>query len=689
MRASMFRYLPFLAFLAGCQCGPFGIDATRFVCKSQADCLDGFECRDLGAGLECVKTGTADAGTPDAGRVDAGLVDAGDPDAGGDAGNMDAGLDAGLDAGFDAGFDAGLDAGLDAGPMDAGAVGLSFVTPPQTIAINGCTAAMTIQTVNAAGATWPVDTLITVGLQANPAVGVSFWGTSTCTGLARTSVTIAAGQSSATFYASSTTSRLYTVTVSSPPLSPASQPLTVVIPPNSLVFTSTPPSPVRGGTCLTATVEARRLGVAAPVAGPTTIGLTVAPAGGALFYSDATCSAATTTATTMAAGASTATFYVKPLTGGANAITAAAPFGSANQTITTTPIVRRGECFFDARTSLPDGGFTSGQVTNCAVAPAVTSLGASLLITQSTSVVSGVELGVAQARCHLTTTSNVICNRREDFDPGSVHFQVAEVPQGMTVQQRSSSLCAGTWTLTPVNPSSTFVLKSASNTTLAFDDEDALVATLTNPTTVTIFPTLCNGYDLQVVDWAGITVERGTLDAGAGAGMASGVASTTLTGLPVASLNRAVLVQAGIGSTSTRSVCTSMVRGALPTASSIAFTRTSGDAGCPNDIVDSLSFERIDFGGRATVREYTQVFTPGVRAVPVTINPVDTTRTLVFASSQVSSGQGVGETDSPSFSLFVESAFQLVLTGPTTVTATREVSNSTAIVTFYVAELLP
>jgi hypothetical protein len=52
-------------------------------------------------------------------------------------------------------------------------------------------------------------------------------------------------------------------------------------------------------------------------------------------------------------------------------------------------------------------------------------------------------------------------------------------------------------------------------------------------------------------------------------------------------------------------------------------------------------------------------------------------------------GQGAGETDHSGTSRFTEAAFQLVLTDATTVTVTRGDSASAAIVTFYVAELLP
>ena len=105
--------------------------------------------------------------------------------------------------------------------------------------------------------------------------------------------------------------------------------------------------------------------------------------------------------------------------------------------------------------------------------------------------------------------------------------------------------------------------------------------------------------------------------------------------------------------------------------------------------MESVHYERIDFGSRGVVREYTTIFPPGTTSIPVTITPVDTTRTIVFASSQIAAGQGAGETDHDGVSLFTEAAFQLVLTGGSTVTVTRAQSSSTAIVTFYVAELVP
>jgi hypothetical protein len=105
--------------------------------------------------------------------------------------------------------------------------------------------------------------------------------------------------------------------------------------------------------------------------------------------------------------------------------------------------------------------------------------------------------------------------------------------------------------------------------------------------------------------------------------------------------------------------------------------------------LESVLYERIDLGNRGVVREYSATFPAGTTSRAVAITPVDTSRTVVFASSQIGAGQGAGETDHDGTALFSEGVFQLVLTNATTVTATRAASTSNATVTFYVAELLP
>lgn len=682
---------------AGCTCAPLGVDTTRFACEADADCLQGFVCRDVGAGPECVREGTqVDAGAADA-AVDAGALDAGDDagaelDAGADAGE-DAGVDAGddagtepdagFDAGADAGFDAGIDAGTDAG-VDGGAppVRLAFTTAPQTVTTTQCSQVFLVETRTAANVAAPVSTNTTLSLTSD--AGVAFFTASGCGGASTTQVVVAAGLSSTSFFARAPVAGTATLTASATGFMPATQPLVVRDPPTSLVFISTPPASIRGGSCVLATVEARRGTTATPVAADTTVGLSASA--DVRFFTDPACAGASTASVVINGGASNVTFFMKPLTGGTTTVTAAAPFGSAMQTLTVVPITRRGQCDLRARTFLADGGPSNDLSETCPFSPAVSDLSASFLVAQATSTLAGSELGSAEVRCRLASTSTVTCVRSEGESAASVHFQVAEVPTGLLAQRASSFSCPAVTTLPiAVTPSSSFVLKSASSTSSIFDDDDAPVASLVSGTQVALNHTACSGLDLQVVQWNGVTVTRGALDGGIpDAGLVFPVTLPSSAGL-----NRLVLTQAGPTSNVDRPLCSQLVRGATSGSSGLTLTRAAGDAGCPLEPIETVAFERIDFGSRAVVREYSATFGPGATSRAVTITPVDVTRTLVMASSQAAGGQGAGETDRSGNARFTEATFQLVLTNATTVTVTRGEATSSAALTFFVLELVP
>lgn len=641
--------LAVLCLVAGCQCTPFGVETTRFVCQAPADCLDGFECRDVGAGPECVRAGTG--------------ADSGVADAGADGGELDAGE-------------------VDAGPAEP-PTQLRFGTPAHTVDVGGCSPVITIEAAGADGGVARVAAATPVTLDALPA-GVTYFETADCSGASVSSASIAADAWATSVYARATDAGSFALNASAAGLASASQLLIARAPPTSLVFVSTAPAAIRGGTCLTATVEARTGATATTVTSNTPIGLSAAP-GEVRFYSDGVCTQAITS-TVLAANSASATFFVKPLTGGPNTVSAAAPFGTATQLLNTTPIARSGQCTFPARVPLADGGNIGGTTVNCPLSPPLTDLSRSLLFFQSIAVVGGNELGAAQARCRVSSSTNVACTRRQDLTAGEVNYQVAEVPQGLLVQRASSSSCTTAITLsTPVDMGKAFVLKSVANSTTTFDDEDGPIATLASPTSVVLTPTNCDGFDVQVAEWAGLTVTRGFIDGG----MPDGSVALEVTGLAPASSNSAVLLQPNPSFSGGRPLCSTMIRAARPSPSSIALSRTAGEAGCPTTTMDTVAYERIDFGTRASVNEYTATFAPGALTATVTIAPVDTSRTLVFASSQIAGGQGAGETDHDGISLFTQAVAHLVLTDSTTVTLRRAEGTSSALLTFYVAELVP
>lgn len=639
---------------AGCQCTSLGVDTTRFACGTNDDCIAGFECRDVGSGKECVRLGG----------------------------------DAGPGGGSGGGTGGGVGGGSGGGGVLASKLG--FSSAPQTVLAATCSAALSVQTLDALDVPTNVnsDTPLTITFDAGVDAGVvAFFSAAGCVGSPTTIVTVPAGSSTTSFFARVDGPGLVDVTVSDSPLGTASQVLTVVTPPDSLAFTSMVPNPVRGGTCLPMTLEARAGGVAAPVAMNTMVALTVMPMGNVQFFSDSSCNQSIVT-TTIAANTSLTSFFIKVLTGGAGTVTATAPFATANLNVNVTPMVRRGSCDFGTSQPLSDGGTQSATFVQCNVSPAITNLGATMLLTQATSTITAGENGTGLVRCRMGSNTSLQCVRRHDADPTQLHYQLVEIPTGLRTQRlQNTAGCGPTFTLNPaVDPTKTFILKSSVEPVGTFDDEETPVVELSSPTLVSVSPATCNSIEIQVIEWDGVTVERQAFDGG----LPDGGLTRTVNMLPNGGTSRAVISQSGTTEDSNRQVCGTLVRASVQNPTQVDFSRAVGDGGCVAPELERLYFERIAFGNKAKVDEYTTTLVPGRASIPVSLNaPVDMSRTIVFASSQSAGGQGSGETDEGSTGNAGTGSARFVLLNATTVQVTRADSSSTAVFTFYVAELNP
>lgn len=454
--------------------------------------------------------------------------------------------------------------------------------------------------------------------------------------------------------------------------------------PTSLVFITTPPSPLLAGACFAETVQARIGTAPAPVPMDTMVGLSVSLTGGSRFYADAACTMAITT-TSIAAGSMTATFYVKPITGAAQTLSASAPFGTAMQSLSPRPAVRRGACSYNPGTTA-DGGLIPDSQIDCVISPALTSLTSSfLLVTLSADTSDSSEV---MPRCWLTALDRVRCERSVGSDNPTVAWQAVELPQGLTVHHLRGacpSSDVATLTFPAVNPQSTFVLKTNNTGGAAFDDEETSTLRLMSNTTARLETDGCDDYAVQIVDLAGVTVTRDVVDAGFLAGMAT----LQLAGLPASSTNTALLAQVRTSAGNFANDCALLVRGDLPSSSSVAFTRGAGAAtGCSMEPIDQLVYERIDFGTRGNVQKLMAQLGAGQPFVNVPIANVDMTRTIVFTSSQVVSGQGGAETTDNGTEVD-EGVVRLELTSPTNVRVTRGDEDDVTVVTFFVVELEP
>jgi hypothetical protein len=138
-------------------------------------------------------------------------------------------------------------------------------------------------------------------------------------------------------------------------------------------------------------------------------------------------------------------------------------------------------------------------------------------------------------------------------------------------------------------------------------------------------------------------------------------------------------------------MCRAMVRGQLTGPTQIDFSRGNNLStnGCSNVSVHGFSYERLDFGKRGQVQQLTIELDGGSASQPVSIAPVDTTRTLVFASNGSLNGQTTGEGDFQLDDIAGEMQCVLTLTSSTQVHLERGSSVGSAKFTFYVVELNP
>ena len=246
-----------------------------------------------------------------------------------------------------------------------------------------------------------------------------------------------------------------------------------------------------------------------------------------------------------------------------------------------------------------------------------------------------------------------------------------------------------------VDPASSFVLSSFAGTGTNFDGDDLSAMRLASVGGALLLDNRdfagvgCTAYETQVVQLSGVSSLRGSSSA-----LLLGQRQVTQMGLPAASNNTVLLNQAVTSANPplTLSMCNFLVRAEMLSPSSLLFSRGADQTNlnsCSSVSIDSVAWERVDFGTRARV----QAFTVNLQnnSIDMTIAAVDTTRTLVFAGGQMGGGQATGETsvDNSGDDSIGQAQARFDLTTPTSVRVTRGRSQSTGIVTFYVVELEP
>jgi hypothetical protein len=387
-------------------------------------------------------------------------------------------------------------------------------------------------------------------------------------------------------------------------------------------------------------------------------------------------------------GSSRGRFYFKGRTGGTFSLSASATgFTTSSQSETILPVVRTGTC------TLPSG---TSSVT-CSISPPQLDRTKTLLLFQASSDDNTPD--ASSVRCSLSALNAITCSRNGGNGASvpaiRIQWQTAELVSGLTVQHLQAT-CGGTpITELPIQPVSSlqeaFLLVSSEKSGVNQGDDDYYAASLFQADEDNFHVDLEFSVDcvaswrasVQVVELEGANVTRGQ------------TASMTGNQLIVSSLQAANLSSTALlftyrtSGASGPTLCDRVLRGELTSPTSITFSRGAGAAGCTNTTIDSISWQRIEFGTRASTQHALVSMDAGVHTAAVPITAVDTTRTLVFATGQMQSGQGGGETSFADDDVMGASVGWHTLTSPTTLDVTRGFDGGAAQWNSTVLQLVP
>jgi hypothetical protein len=409
-----------------------------------------------------------------------------------------------------------------------------------------------------------------------------------------------------------------------------------------------------------------------PVPSQRRVALSGPAAAGFSFFTDPGCTTPTSEVV-FSPGAVRTGFYFKGRTGGTFPLSAAAPgFSTASQNETILPVVRTGVC------TLPVG---AGSVT-CPISPAQLDRSKTLLLFQASSDDSDPDS--ASLNCSLSALDAFTC-RRNDFDDGGedavrILWQTAELASGLKVQHLQGS-CGGTpLTEIHIQPVSrlrnSFLLVSSEQDGSSQGDDDFYTASFSTADHVDFeFSVNCQPswhVALQVVEFSGTNVSRGLT------GRMTGTQLVISNLEPVELGSTALLFTYRVSGVATEAICDRVLRGELTSPTSITFSRGAGATGCEAASIDSISWERIDFGERARAQHVPVTMDAATSSVSLPITAVDPTRTLVFASGQPQSGQAGGETSYAADGVIGASLGWHSLTSPTLLEVSRGAAEGTA-----------
>ncbi|WNG18468.1 hypothetical protein [Cystobacter fuscus] len=451
--------------------------------------------------------------------------------------------------------------------------------------------------------------------------------------------------------------------------------------PTDIFFVTTTQTLPAGGCSALVELEARDGGgKPLPFAGPTNVTLS---GSGFSFFSDPGCTSPLSAAV-FAQGATRASFYFKGKSGGTFPLVAAVSgVPTAQQDQTIRPAVRKGVCEMPA----------DGLSVTCPISPAQLDLSKTMLFVSISP--PGTNPDASSVRCMLSAREAFTCGRNER-GTGIVYivWHTVELGTGLKVQHLQPTCQAQSLLQVPiqrVSPDNTFLLVTGEQSGKILGEDDYFTAKLSESyTRVDLqWPVACAvGWkgSLQVVEAEGLRVTRGS-----GVTMTGTQTEATVSGLPTVDLSTSVLLFTHrVTNAGTASLCDRVLRGTLTSPTEISFSRGAGSsAGCTTAVINDISWERIDFGPRASVQTVPVTMNRGEYEAYPAISPVDESRSVVFASGQGMNGQAGGESSYAADDLISESLAGFEFDSPNRLRIIRDSFEGRARWTSFVVQFEP
>jgi hypothetical protein len=557
---------------------------------------------------------------------------------------------------------------------------LRITSAAQTnVVAGGCSLPVTVQTSDQWDNDVPVGALTNVSLTDSPDLGAAFkfYSNSSCT-TEITDVPISSGNSSATFHFRGTQAGSVTVQVSAPPLTAASQGQTIIPGAASALNFVTASQTVSVNACSGLTSVELTDSFGNHVTTPErALDLSGTPTAGITFYENPTCADPPVTQVTTVGGI--ANFHWKATGTGAVSLSTSSdpiPSKSQDQFVSAANLVKSGTCSMANGAASAPCTITGGPVA---------ALSRSILFWQATA--ANRQTDDSAVICYFENTSTITCARNAAGGAVDVAWYVVTFPEttGVYVEHRSpastpSITCAsGTSmdvTLTQaVNATRSFVLISSrrggnENETSHF--KRAFLAS--DGTKVTITSSACSSdvIALQVVDFPGAVVERGSLTLSGATG-----------GAPLTAADPArsfLLYTYQVPSGTADDPCKRAVRGYLSSNTRVDFSR--GNGGCTFAESIDVTYERVQLPLGNKVQAFNETIAAAADSFNLTLPvAVEPSRAAAFASGQASSGQSIGETASTDNNINMARA-RMILSDPRSLILRRSTAVTTTAAQF-------